>query len=42
MIIPLEDEHKNQKIYFIKKINKKIYKEPLISVRFVPLVDGKN
>ena len=41
MIIPLEDEQKKQKIFIIKKIKNQIFKESLMPVKFVPLVEGK-
>ncbi|PPR77101.1 MAG: Protein-L-isoaspartate O-methyltransferase [Alphaproteobacteria bacterium MarineAlpha2_Bin1] len=41
MVIPLEDSQKNQKIYLIKKVGEQIFTEPLVPVRFVPLVEGK-
>ncbi len=40
IIIPLEDESKKQSIFVVKKKGKKIYKTPLIPVKFVPLVEG--
>ncbi len=41
MIIPLEDEGKKQKIFSIKKTKNNYDKHPLVSVKFVPLIQGK-
>ncbi len=41
MIIPLEDEGKKQKIFSIKKTKNNYDKYPLVSVKFVPLIQGK-
>ena len=40
MIIPLQDEKNNQRIYKIIKSKNNLIKEPLVQVRFVPLVEG--
>ena len=41
MVIPLEDEEKKQKIFTVRKTKNNYFKEPLVPVRFVPLVEGK-
>ena len=41
MIIPLEDKEKKQKIFTVRKTKNNYFKEPLVPVRFVPLVEGK-
>ena len=41
MVIPLEDQEKKQKIFIVRKTKNNYFKEPLVPVKFVPLVEGK-
>ena len=42
MVVPVGEENNNQTLFKIKKINNKIFSESIMSVRFVPLIEGKN
>ena len=42
MVVPVGEENNNQTLFKIKKINNNIFSESIMSVRFVPLIEGKN
>ena len=42
MVVPVGEENNNQTLFKIKKINNKIFSESIMSVRFVPLIEGKH
>ena len=42
MVVPVGEENNNQTLFKIKKISNKIFSESIMSVRFVPLIEGKN
>ena len=41
MVIPIGEENNNQTLTIFKKVDDIMYREELMEVRFVPLLEGK-